>query len=107
MQKLKPKDRLKITKDGIEYEFEVAKEGRYVVSVPELPGCVSEGDTFEEAWEMIQDAMEGWPPRGGKARGPYSGEIQGSGRQLMRDCNGKQAASDRSPNAESRLRVRR
>lgn len=60
MQKLKPKDRLKITKDGIEYEFEVAKEGRYVVSVPELPGCVSEGDTFEEAWEMIQDAMEGW-----------------------------------------------
>ncbi len=60
MQKLKPHDTLKIVKDGIEYEFEVAEEGGYVVSVPDLPGCVSQGDTFEEAWEMIQDAMEGW-----------------------------------------------
>ena len=59
MQRLKPKDKLKITRDDIEYEFEVAEEGGYVVSVPELPGCVSEGDTFEEAWEMIQDAMTG------------------------------------------------
>ncbi|MCH8206248.1 MAG: type II toxin-antitoxin system HicB family antitoxin [Chloroflexi bacterium] len=55
-----PKDKLKITKDGIEYEFEVAEEGGYFVAVPELPGCVSEGETFEEAWEMIQDAMNGW-----------------------------------------------
>ena len=60
MQKLKPEDKLKITRDEIEYEFEVAEEGGYVVSVPELPGCISEGDTFEEAWEMIQDAMQGW-----------------------------------------------
>ena len=60
MQKLKPKDKFKITKDGIEYEFEIAEEGGYIVSVPELPGCLSEGDTFEEAWEMIQDAMTGW-----------------------------------------------
>jgi len=60
MQRLKPKDILKITKDGIEFQFEVAEEGGYVVSVPELPGSVSEGDTFEEALEMIQDAMQGW-----------------------------------------------
>ncbi len=60
MQKLKPKDKLKIIKEDIEYEFEVAEEGGYLVSVPELPGCLSEGDTFEKAWEMIQDAMEGW-----------------------------------------------
>ena len=60
MQKLKPKDKLKIIKDDIEYQFEVAEEGGYTVSVPELPGCVSEGDTFEEAWEMIQDALDGW-----------------------------------------------
>ncbi len=60
MQKLKPKDKLKIVKDSIEYEFEVAEEGGYLVSVPELPGCLSEGDTFEKAWEMIQDALEGW-----------------------------------------------
>jgi predicted RNase H-like HicB family nuclease len=60
MQKLKPQDRLNVTKDNVEYVFEVADEGGYVVSVPELQGCISEGDTFEEAWEMIQDAVEGW-----------------------------------------------
>ncbi len=60
MQKLKPKDKLRILKDDIEFEFEVAEEGGYIVSVPELPGCVSEGDTFEEALAMIQDAMAGW-----------------------------------------------
>ena len=58
MQKLKPQDRLNVTKDNVEYVFEVADEGGYVVSVPELQGCISEGDTFEEAWEMIRDAVE-------------------------------------------------
>ena len=60
MHRLAPKDKLKIIRNDIEYEFEVAGEGGFIVSVPELPGCVSEGDTFEQAWEMIQDAMEGW-----------------------------------------------
>ena len=60
MPSLKPKDRLKIIKDDIEYEFEVAAEGGYMVTIPEIPGCVSEGATFEEALEMIQDAMAGW-----------------------------------------------
>ena len=41
MQTLKPKDKLKIVKDSIEYEFEVAEDGGYVVSVPELPRCNS------------------------------------------------------------------
>ena len=40
--------------------FELAEEGGYTVTVPELPGCISEGDTFEEALEMIKDAMAGW-----------------------------------------------
>ncbi|HKZ50719.1 MAG TPA: type II toxin-antitoxin system HicB family antitoxin [Dehalococcoidia bacterium] len=40
--------------------FEKAEEGGFVVSVPELPGCVSEGATFEEALAMIKDAMAGW-----------------------------------------------
>ena len=40
--------------------FERAEEGGYVVTVPELPGCVTEGDTFAEALEMVRDAMEGW-----------------------------------------------
>ena len=40
--------------------FEPAKEGGYVVSVPALPGCITEGDTFEEATVMVKDAIEGW-----------------------------------------------
>jgi predicted RNase H-like HicB family nuclease len=37
-----------------------AEEGGYTVVVPVLPGCVSEGDTEEEALEHIGDAMVGW-----------------------------------------------
>lgn len=40
--------------------FEPAEEGGYVVSVPALPGCVTEGDTFEEAVDMVKDAIEGY-----------------------------------------------
>ncbi|MBI2621179.1 MAG: type II toxin-antitoxin system HicB family antitoxin [Candidatus Levybacteria bacterium] len=40
--------------------FEPAEEGGYVVSVPALPGCVSQGETFEEAVSMIKDAMKGY-----------------------------------------------
>lgn len=40
--------------------FEPAEEGGYVVSVPALPGCVTEGGTFEEAVKMVKDAMKGY-----------------------------------------------
>ncbi|HBF67610.1 MAG TPA: hypothetical protein DDW36_04270 [Candidatus Magasanikbacteria bacterium] len=30
--------------------------GGYTVSIPSLPGCISEGDTFEEAQANIQEA---------------------------------------------------
>ncbi len=35
--------------------LEPAEEGGYIVSAPALPGCVTQGDTKEEALEMIQD----------------------------------------------------
>jgi len=35
-------------------------DGTYYVSVEELPGCASMGDTVEEASRMIKEAMEGW-----------------------------------------------
>ncbi len=38
--------------------FEQEKDGGYSVSVPSLPGCVSQGDTFEEATKNIQEAIE-------------------------------------------------
>ena len=40
--------------------FEPAEEGGYVVYVPTLPGCASQGDTFEEAEAMAKDAIEGY-----------------------------------------------
>ncbi len=40
--------------------FEPAEEGGYVVHVPALPGCVTEGNTLEEAMEMVKDAISGY-----------------------------------------------
>ena len=77
MQKLKPLDRFKVIKDDIEYEFEVAEEGGYTVSVPDLPGCLSEGSTFEEAWEMIQDAIAGWLQVAVEFGDPIPGRFRG------------------------------
>ena len=40
--------------------LEPQPEGGYTVYVPDLPGCISEGRTPEEAVEMIRDAMRGY-----------------------------------------------
>jgi predicted RNase H-like HicB family nuclease len=32
----------------------------YVVTVPELPGCMTHGHTYEEAIKQGQDAIESW-----------------------------------------------
>jgi len=34
------------------------EDGGYVVTVPEIPGLVTEGDSVEEAMEMAKDAIE-------------------------------------------------
>ncbi len=34
--------------------------GGYTVEVPSLPGCISQGDTVEEALANIQEAIELW-----------------------------------------------
>ncbi len=38
--------------------FEKADDGSFSVYVPDLPGCVSSGDTLEEAEAMIREAIE-------------------------------------------------
>ena len=40
--------------------LEPAEEGGYIVSAPALPGCVTQGETKEEALAMIQDAIAGY-----------------------------------------------
>ena len=32
----------------------------YTVEFPDLPGCITQGDSFEEAFEMAEDAASGW-----------------------------------------------
>lgn len=47
---------------ALPYRIELipSEEGGYVVTMPELPGCISQGDTLDEAIEMIRDAQLGW-----------------------------------------------
>ena len=38
--------------------LEPSEEGGYTAIVPSLPGCISEGDTKEEAIKNIKEAIE-------------------------------------------------
>lgn len=38
--------------------LEPSEEGGYTVTVPSLPGCISEGDTREEALANIREAIQ-------------------------------------------------
>ena len=40
--------------------LEPEKDGGYTVYVPSLPGCVTQGDTIEEALIMAKDAIKGY-----------------------------------------------
>ncbi len=37
--------------------LEECEEGGYTVTCPTLPGCISEGDTYEDALANIRDAI--------------------------------------------------
>lgn len=49
-----------VIKDGVVYELREEPEGGFTISVPALPGCLSFGDTIEEAMSMIAEAMVLW-----------------------------------------------
>jgi predicted RNase H-like HicB family nuclease len=40
--------------------FYPEEEGGYTVEIKDLPGCISQGETLEEAMEMIEEARELW-----------------------------------------------
>jgi predicted RNase H-like HicB family nuclease len=42
----------------VKVALEKSDEGGYTVYVPSLPGCISEGDTIEEAIDNIIEAIE-------------------------------------------------
>ena len=39
--------------------FYLQEGGGYTVLCPEVPGCITQGDTYEEALDMIKDAIAG------------------------------------------------
>lgn len=41
-------------------KLEPQQVGGYTVTVPALPGCISEGETVNEALKNIQEAIEGY-----------------------------------------------
>ena len=47
---------------SLPYDIEVKRneDGTYFARVKELPGCMTETDTFAEVEEMIRDAMTAW-----------------------------------------------
>ncbi len=44
----------------LEVIIEKDETGFYVAEVPALPGCLSQGNTFEEAETNIREAIELW-----------------------------------------------
>ena len=40
--------------------IEQDEAGYYVAEVPALPGCLSQGKTYEEAVSNIKEAVEAW-----------------------------------------------
>lgn len=50
---------MKLTYPACFYPCE-EKKGAYTVEVPDLPGCVSEGDSLANAILMATDAASGW-----------------------------------------------
>ena len=40
--------------------LEPAEEGGYVVTVPALPGCITQGETYEDALAMAEDCIRGF-----------------------------------------------
>jgi len=46
---------------NLPYTREIVKsEDGYFIKIKELRGCISVGETIEDAWTMINDAMESW-----------------------------------------------
>ena len=61
---------------------ELNEEGGYTATVPELPGCISEGETLQEALTMIQDAMAAWLQVAQKYGDPIPQQFQAAMNEL-------------------------
>ena len=55
--------------------FEQEADGGYVVMVPALPGCVSQGDTREEAVANIREAIQAYVEALRKVSDPIPNDV--------------------------------
>ena len=78
-------------KEQLKYPFEIrhlSKEegGCYLISFPDLPGCISDGETIESAIKNGIDAMNTWIETSKEFNDPIPepGSSQASGRFVQR-----------------------
>ena len=55
--------------------LEKQEEGGYTAYIPSLPGCVSQGETKEEALKNIKEAIELYLEAGVNEMIAYEGEV--------------------------------
>jgi antitoxin HicB len=72
---------------ALPYRIElIPDDGEWVVAIPDLPGCLSQGESAEEALEMIREAQRLWllvaledgrpvPEPSGAEGEPYNGRF--------------------------------
>lgn len=77
--------------EQLKYPFEIRQlseeeGGGYLISFPDLPGCISDGDTIEETIENGIDAMNSWIETSKEFSDsiPEPGSSQASGRFVQR-----------------------
>jgi predicted RNase H-like HicB family nuclease len=59
----------------IKIVLEEQREGGFTVYVPSLPGCISQGETLDDALKNIREAVELYLDTG-------MGEVKGKGRVM-------------------------
>ncbi len=57
---IKPQNLLDYLSLNYSMTFYPESDGGYTVIIKDLPGCISQGDTLEEAFQNIQDAKQAW-----------------------------------------------
>jgi predicted RNase H-like HicB family nuclease len=83
------------------YALSLARDERgwWVATLPEVPGCHSQGRTIEQARERIREALQAWFD----LAGPYSGKLVDSvelAKPLLRAISSAEEARERARSAE-------
>lgn len=59
----------------VQIVLEQDEDGFWVAEVPAMPGCLSQGNTREEALDNVREAIEGWLEVMQSKSAPAQGEL--------------------------------